>query len=554
MKSFTSFVLILSFFGTSMSSLVAVDQYYHFPEQSVKGSVVFEKKRKLCLFPFRTNNKEVKFSYLATGLPSVLFSELRNMEYVYVEYPHPEVIYHSFGANPEKTLQEKIDAESEGYKKKKKDITTLEDLQTLRSGKKNLQPDKDPRYVKLELKQIFEIKAPFFEEAYSLSGKHGCDYTLTGDFSATDQSLKINAELFDEYEGKSYKFSHNTSFVRSYQELGPLGEEIRKYLQGKETTLVQVEVGGVESSLVYLDGIYLGKSPVLDKKFTIGKRELYVFKEGYHPFKQTIHLETGKTFHIDVKLVKIASSSFLTVYSDEEADVYLGVTHLGKTPIENIPIPVGMNRLRVSKEGFIDSFRGVDAQEGKVSSFDIEMRPGKSEIYYPNKQNVFLDHTYKDFATYSLYGTLLFYAGYLYFNIAANKAREAARSQIQITNYATIDTMLKGNPSEFMGWYLYQSMLIGDADSNYWKNKHVAGTLPIETRKDRQMVAAPMTIGIGLMLVSAVTFYMLGWDNESFDFGFIPMGTGKSSGGASATTATSALPESYGYFQYNGRF
>ncbi|TGN14361.1 PEGA domain-containing protein [Leptospira ilyithenensis] len=552
MKSFTSFILILSFFAMSVSSLLAVDQYYNFPKQSVKGSVAFEKKRKLCLFPFRTANKEAKFSYLATGLPSVLFSELRNMEYVYVEYPHADIIYHSFGANPEKTLQERVDFESEGYKKKKKDVTTQEDLQDLRVGKKVLQPDKDPRYIKLELKQIFETKAPFFEDAYSLSGKFGCDYTLTGEFSANDQSLKINVELFDEYEGKAHKFSHNTSFVRSYQELSPLGEEIRKYLQGKETTLVQVEVSGVESSLIYLDGIYLGKSPVLDKKFPIGKRELYVFKEGYHPHKQTIYLEAGKSFHTDVKLVKIASSSFLTVNSNEEADVYLGVTHLGKTPIENVPIPVGMNRLRVSKEGFIDSFRGVDAQEGKLSSFDIEMRPGKSEIYYPNKQNVFLDHSYKDFATYSLYGTLLFYAGYLYFNVTANKAREAARPQIQITNYAIIDTMYKANQSEFAGWYLYQSMLINEADSNYWRNKNVAGTLPIENRKDRQLVASPMTIGIGIMLVSAITFYVLGWDNESFDFGFIPMGTGKSS--ASGATATSTLPESYGYFQYNGRF
>ncbi len=553
MKRLVSFLLLVAFF-CQIFPLFAVDQYYRFPEQSVKGFVDFEKKRKLCLFPFRSSHKEEKFSYLSKGLPSVLFSDLRNLEYIYIEHPHPQIVYHSFGKNPEKTLQEKLDAESSGKKKKKRDIQNLDDLADLRAGRKNLKPEKDPRYIKLELKQIFEIKPPFFEDVYSLASKYECDFTLTGEFTATDLDLKLDAELFDEYEGKTLKFSHQTSFVRAYQEMAPLGEKIRKSLQGKETTTVQIETSGAESSLVYIDGVYLGKTPLLDKKFPIGKRELFVFLEGHAPYKQTIHLESGKSFYLDIKLNQIKNTASLSVTSEEEdADVYLGVQFLGKTPLENVAIPTGMNRLRVSKEGFVDSFRPVDAKEGELSRFHVTLRPGKSSIYYPNKQNVFLDHTYKDFATYSMYGSLLFYAGYLYFNYAGNKAIEAARPQVTWVNTAAFQAALSGNPDQFWMWYAYQKSIIDPAESKRDHYKDLAGTLPMENRRNRQLVGGVMVVGIGLMFVSAITFFALGLDEESFDIGFLP--SKQPAGGVYSSNANGVfMPDSYSYFQYNLRF
>lgn len=539
----------------SILPLLAVDQYYHFPEVSVKGDATFEKKRKICVFPFRSNQTDQKFLYLSKGIPSVLISELRNLEFIYVEYPHPEIVYHSFGKKPENTMQELIDKRSEGYKRKKKEITSEEDLEDVRKGKRTVLPSQDPRYVKVELKQLTEIKAPFVEDIYSLSAKFECDFSVTGDYIASDTKLNVNAELFDVFEGKLLKFSDETSFIRAYQELAPLGEKIRFALQGKETTLVQLEVQGIDSCLVYLDGVYLGKTPVTSKKFPIGKRELFVFKEGYFPYKQSVILEQGKTLSLDIKLEKIENTSFISVKTDEEgADVFLGVTFLGKTPLERVSIPAGQNRLRVSKQGFVDAFRPVDAKAGQNSIFEVSLREGKSEIYYPNKQFVFLDYTYKDFATYSLYGSLFFYASYLYLNVASRRAYEDSRSQVNLVNAVSIQTYYNNNTTnEFLGWYLYQSQIIDAAESKAQNLKHMAGTLPIENRRDRKLVGGPMVYGIGFMLLAAATFFWLGLDDESYDIGFLPYSPQGSTGNFPVQNGKT-YADSYSFIQYNYRF
>lgn len=539
----------------SLIPLFGVDQYYNFPEVSMKGNSSFEKKRKICIFPFRTTQKDPKFLYLMKGIPSVLISELRSLEFIYVEYPHPEIIYHSFGNKPENTMQELIEKKSEGFKRKKKEITSEEDLDDVRKGKKTILPSQDPRYVKVELKQLTETKPPFVEDIYSLSTKHDCDYSVTGDYLASDTKLNVNVELFDVFEGKLQKFSEETSFIRAYQELAPLGEKIRFALQGKETTLVQIDVSGIESCLVYLDGVYLGKTPVTTKRFPIGSRELFIFKEGHVPFKQSVILEQGKTFSLDAKLDRIENSSFITVKTDEDgADVFLGVTFLGKTPLDRISIPAGQNRLRVSKQGFIDAFRPVDARAGQNSVFDISMREGKSEIYYPNKQYVFLDYSYKDFATYSLYGTLFFYASYLYLNVASRKVYEDSRSQVNLVNATTIQTYYNSNSTnDFMVWYIYQNQLIDAAESKAQNLKHMAGTLPTENRRDRKLVGGPMIYGMGIMLVAAATFFLLGLDEESFDIGFLPYSPQGGSVNFPAQNGKSTL-DSYSFIQYNYRF
>ncbi len=554
-KRLVALIIILSLFSFSFLPIIAVDQYYNFPQVSVKGDSTFEKKRKICVFPLRTSQKDVKFQYLSKGISSVLISELRNLEFVYVEYPHAEIIYHSFGKNPEYTMQELLDKRGDSFKRKKKEITSESDLEALRKGKKSILPAQDPRYVKVELKQIMEIKAPFAEDVYSLASKYDCDFTLTGDYLASDSKLNVNVEIFDVFEGKQQKFSEETSFIRAYQELTPLGEKIRFMLQGKETTLVQVEASGLDSCLVYLDGNYIGKTPVTTKKFPIGKRELFVFKEGYLPYKETVYLESGKTFSKDVKLIKIENTSFVSVITEEEgADVFVGVTYLGKTPLEKVSIPAGQNRLRVSKQGFVDAFRPLDAKPGETSRFDIKLREGKSEVYYPNKQYVFLDYSYKDFATYSLYGSLLFYAGYLYFNVASRRAFEDSRSQVNLVNAVSIQTFYNSNSTnDFVAWYLYQNQIIESAESKAQNLKHIAGTLPIENRRDRKLVGGPMVYGIGFMLLAAATFFWLGLDDESYDIGFLP---------SSPQGGTVSLPDqngkstidSYSFIQYNLRY
>ncbi|MDF3819535.1 PEGA domain-containing protein [Leptospira sp. 96542] len=544
MKKFCS---ILALIGMITPSLGAIDQFYKFPEQSYRGTVQYEKSRTLCIFPFRTNTPDKKFEYLDKGLPSVIISELRSLEYTYVEYPKPDVVYHPFGNNPIKTLQEKIDEFEPNVKKRKKDIIDEKDLMDVRSGKKIITPEKDPRYVKLKIKQLLEKTPPRKEDSFFIASQNDCDYVLSGEYQILEPELKVNIHLFDEHDGKYFEAEHKTSLIRAYQEMSPIGESIRQKLQGKETTLIQVETIGTDSALVYLDGVYLGKTPLLNKKFPIGRRSLFVFKEGFFPYKADIYLEKDKLFQTDVKLSPIQNVSYLTVTANEESDVYLGIQYLGKTPLKKVSIPKGMNRLRLSREGYIDQFVDVEGLDGVEISKHIQMFPGNSEIYYKNKQNVFLDHTYKDFATYSLYGSLLFYAGYLYLNYASRQAYEAARPQVELVNASAIARFYETNPNEFLLWYTTQNAIIDAAEEKGRFYKRMAGTLPVEDRRNRQLVAGPMVIGIGLMLVTAVTFYVMGMEDGFFELGQLP-----TSPGSSFNTQNSI--ESYSYAKFNMQF
>ncbi|MCW7479497.1 PEGA domain-containing protein [Leptospira kanakyensis] len=547
MKHKISALFIILGLLSNVLPIYSIDDYYNFPKQSYKGSITYESTRNLCLFSFVATSPDPTKEYLVKGIPSVLISELRNLEYTYVEHPKANVVYHSFGDAPEMTLQEKIDAESPNVKRKKKEITSEKDLDDLRSGKKQLAPEKDPRYIKVTLKQIWDRRAPTPDESFGLASKLNCDYMITGSFESKDNELITKVFLYDDFEGKTIPFEHKTSVIRAYQEMAPLGESIREKLQGKETTTVEVSASGEEGALVYLDGIYLGKTPMVGKKSPIGKRSLFVFKEGFHPYKQEVHLEKGKTLALDVKLSLKLSSSLITVNSNVESDVYFGIQYLGKTPLSRVAIPSGMNRLRVSKEGYIDSFRAVDAKDNEEVVVDIEMREGKTDVYYKNKQNVFLDHTYKDFATYSLYGSLLFYASYVYLNYASRQAYSAARSEVTLVNGLAITSFYQNNPNEFFFWYGVQNSIIDDAESKARNLKRVAGTLPMENRRDRQLVAGPMVIMMGIMLVSAATFYMLGIDEETLEFGYIPLNPSSVSYGQTSR-------EGYGYMQFNVRY
>lgn len=527
--------------------MLAIDNYFKFPEQSSAESLTFETKRKICLFPFEMKSGDPSLLYLQKGIPSVLLTGFRDLEYVFVEEINPKVIYHAFGPAPKTTLQERIDAEADLYKKKVRPVRNRKDLEDLKSGAKAVSPEKDPRFLPLKVVEYFELPPPSLSQAGMLANQKDCDYLVIGEFLAQGSKLNIETTLYHSWTGQTFKFKHESAVTRAYQEMQPLLLDLKKSLHGKETGFVSAE-NSLDGNppLIYINGVFVGKPPFVKKEFIEGIYELFVYKEGYEPFKKSIEIKKGKELSLTYNLNKIPSVALLTVNTNvEDAEVYLGIQFLGKTPLVSHPIPAGKNRLRISKEGFVDSFRGVDARSGEESKFSINLKEGDTEIYYSTKQNVFLEYTYKDFATYSLYSTLFFYAGYLYFNLAANKAIEAARPQVTLTNAGAIDSFYKANPTDFLGWIYYQNSIISEAESKARQFKDISGTLPIENRRDRQLVGGGMVVGIGLALSAAFAFFVLGLDEESFDIGFSPIQSGGGLGNQI---------DPYSFLQFNQRF
>ena len=244
---------LLLFFLFSLS-IFGIDEYFQFPEQSLPEKIEYEKSRKLCLFPFRSKVENEKFQYLANGIPSVIISNLNGFKYVYDADVLETVVYHAFG-----------DQSKEQPAKRGKPVLNRKTLNELNSGAKDVLPEKDPRYIKLDVALIPMETAPLLESNLEIGRKNKCFYVITGEYITTESdSLTINIEFTNRKNGKVEKISEVTSLRRAYQEMNSLGFKIKKMLFNKEMATIQIDTGEEVDGLVFIDGHYAGKTP-LDK-------------------------------------------------------------------------------------------------------------------------------------------------------------------------------------------------------------------------------------------------------------------------------------------------
>lgn len=204
------------------------------------------------------------------------------------------------------------------------------------------------------------------------------------------------------------------------------------------------------------------------------------------------------------------------VSNPEGANVYLGSEFLGKTPLKNVRVKTGYNRLRLSMEGHVDLLKGVEIKKDEETKLDLILRPGDTLSYYKNKQNVFLDHSYNDFSIYSLYGILLFYAGYYYFNLKANDLYDRARSRVNFTNLLLAAGVAPQD--QFIGLYLYEERIIRETNADAGKYQKLSGNFG----RREGVTGGVMVYGMAAMLILAATFYWLGLDEETLDVGVAP--------------------------------
>ncbi len=77
--------------------------------------------------------------------------------------------------------------------------------------------------------------------------------------------------------------------------------EIEKPSPGQEKTTLSVEAN-LAGAKIYVDGQYLGHTPLIDRSIAPGKHRLLVEKDGYHPYQKQIQVESGrsKSYYVDL--------------------------------------------------------------------------------------------------------------------------------------------------------------------------------------------------------------------------------------------------------------
>lgn len=472
-------LLLILLFNNSIYS----ENYYDFSNTYIPSSKDYEKKRSICFFNFRNSSNDSNFQYLSNGLPSVISSTLRNLKYTFDPEPLPIKIRHEYGKN---TI--KYDAKI---------------------------PEKDPRFISTQIELIKDNKTYFREESHRLGKEKDCFYIVTGEFLVTgNDSLKTVVEVTERKNGSYQIYNYQTSIKRAFQEIIEKTSDIRtsSFLSGSVS--VNIETGTEKNAFIYLDDELLGKSPLQNFQILPGKHKILIIKDGFQRIeKQIIINNSGENFY-NFELNQIVSISKISVVTDpEDADVYWGNKLIGKSPIKDMEVNKGQNRMRISKDGFIDKYIGIDVTDSKPISISTKLSKGDSDSFYKYHNNVFLDYTNFDFGNFSLYGSLAFYSLYMYSGYRESSELDRLNGKAifnSLTFYQGLSSAVSNptiNGNLFLSSLFYQQRMVDEA----W-----SGT---QTYRDIQTLSIG---GVVSMLTLSGYFFSRGLNSENFEIGFIP--------------------------------
>jgi hypothetical protein len=492
--------MFIKFSFTSIYS----EEYYKFTKAYLPPNIEFEKKRTICFFQFRNEANDKNLEYLSKGIPGVIASSLRNLKYTFDPNPIPLKIQYEFGQKP---------------------ITPLQN-----SSEYSI--DLDPRYIKIDLEIINGSRPILKEEALSEGKNKSCFYIVSGEYKIpSSDSLLVQIEITESKSGTTKLYTYKVSQKRSFQELGELLTEIKSgyFFTGSSNLSLDISEKDV---FVYLDGELYGKTPIVKSPILPGTHKILLIKEGYHRLENTINITHGVENHFNFKIDKIINIAKITIYSSpKDVDIYIGNKFIGKTPIENYEVPLGQNRVKASKDGYIDKFSSIDIRDSKLYLLNFNLKEGDSDLFYKYSNNLFLNYSYTDFGNFSLLSSILFYGIYAYNGYKETTEKDKLNGRAifnSITVYQGINLLTSNDIKS-------QNLFLTSAFYQQSKINEVENSTAIY-RQGQQ-------IGIGgvvTMLALSGYFFYTGFNSESFEIGFKP--------------SVHPLQQSEASFKYNLKF
>lgn len=467
-----------------ISITVNSDSPLFFNDYTHDGFVKYETRRNLCFYSFElTEGSTLELNYLSSGIPEVLYSSLRDFHFIYEESPLIETKIYPFNS-----------------KVTKSNFTTS---------------------LFLNKRLILEKRVPL--EKIMLEGAlDECSLIISGEYEVFQTNkLKTKIYIADRVRGQISRLEKETSLKRAFQELEASSLEIKKLLSpsGLSGIEIQTEERGVT---VLIDEVYFGITPLKREDLTPGKHKITLERDGFEKFSFYVNLEKNKLKAMQVKLKKLPEEfGYLSINSNPQgAEIYFGNQFLGNTPLEKTKVKTGRNRLRVSLENYIDEFQALDVEKEKTVSLNVQLREGNTKDHYKTRLNIFQDYTYFDFSLFSMYGSLIFYATYMYTDYRISKDRDRLYALTiwnelntfnQFQNSLTNSNGINLQPS-FALELLYQQSQINQTEKN------------ISTYKAIQNFSI---VGVVGMLVSSLVFYKLGINSEAVEFGYLPKASGQ---------------------------
>lgn len=242
-----------------------------------------------------------------------------------------------------------------------------------------------PEVLQLKIMRLTETGKKTFQCAELKNER----YTLLTRISARQNQIKLEIMLC---QGNETLLTQST--LADEQELvtgvNRLINPVRAKLTGDRYASLHIDTAPARGA-VYLDGQYLGKTPLRYSYLIPGKYDMVIKQDGFESFRALVVVQTGDTFTGKYDLVPAKGIGSVEVNSEPQgAKIYLDADYKGLTPKTLSNIPSGNYRLHVIYPGKGEVFRNITINENNTSvkvsetltSFAFENTPGFIGLSY----------------------------------------------------------------------------------------------------------------------------------------------------------------------------
>ena len=165
---------------------------------------------------------------------------------------------------------------------------------------------------------------------------------------------------------------------------------------------LDVSTSPEEGADVYVDDVYIGKSPLITDKIKFGTHKVRVEKNDYQKVEKEFYLDDGLTVEADI--VMPADFADVSITTDSESDIYIDNEYVAKGKW-NGRLSAGKHLVEARKERHKTSASNVNLALGETRSINIDapkpMTGSLKITTIPTAAHVYIDGKYKGQTPYN---------------------------------------------------------------------------------------------------------------------------------------------------------